>query len=319
MKKVLMGFLVIAFICFSAYTSEAAKKKVAVLDFEYGTIRDRWWPGEWNLGKGISDMVVTQLVKDGTFSVIERNRLEAVINEQKLGASGLVDASTAAQIGKILGVQYVVIGSITQFSLDTRTIDTGGIGRLFGVGADVGVSTTTATVYIDARMVDTTTAEIVAVAEGKASESKKGLKISAADFRGRGHMALGGKGFEETLLGQATRQSVNDVVKQLSGKADTGEAEVTEKGIKAKIAHAEDGIIIIDAGSDQGVSVDQTLYIVRVKKEIKSPTTGEVIKRLTEIIAEIKVTEVDNLSATAEIVKGNIKDIHVGDEVSSVK
>ncbi len=317
MKKIFTVFLVIAVLCISAFTSEAAKKKkVAVLDFEYGTIRDRWWPGDWNIGKGISDMTVTQLVKDGTFSVIERRQIEKVISEQKFGASGLVDASTAAQIGKILGVQYVIIGSITQFSIDTQTVDTGFIGRkLFGGG--VGVSTTTATVYIDARMIDTTTAEIVAVAEGKASESKSGVKISAADFHGAGHVAFGSKGFEETILGQATRQSVVDVVKQITGAQ--GGPESTGGAIKAKVAYAGEGKIIIDAGSKQGVSVGQTLYIVRIKKEIKSPTTGEVIKRLVDTIAEIKVTEVDRGSATATIMKGNIDDIKEGDDVSSTQ
>lgn len=314
MKKILVSFLVVVVICIGTYTSEAAKKKVAVLDFEYGTIRDRWWPGDWDIGKGISDMLVTQIVKDGTFSVIERRKLEAVISEQKLGASGLVDASTAAEIGRILGVKYVIMGSITQFSLETKTIDTGGFGRMLGLGADVGVSTTAATVYIDARMIDTTTAEIVAVAEGRASESRKGVKIAVADFHGAGHVAFGGSGFEETMLGQATRQCVTDVVKQLTGKSG---AEGPGGAIMAKVAYAEEGIVIIDAGSQQGITVGQTLYIVKVKKEIKSPTTGEVIKRLVETIAEIKVTEVDNASATATLIKGNILDIKEGDDVSS--
>ncbi|MBT9536804.1 MAG: curli production assembly protein CsgG, partial [Nitrospirae bacterium] len=207
MRKVFISFLVVAIICISAFTSEAAKKKVAVLDFEYGTIRDRWWPGDWDIGKGISDMMVTQLVKDGTFSVIERKQLEKVLSEQKLGASGLVDASTAAQIGKILGVKYVILGSITQFGIDTKNIDTGGFGRMFGLGADVGVSTAVATVYIDARMIDTTTAEIVAVAEGKASESKSNVKVFASDrHRGYGHVAIGSSGFDGTMLGQTTRK-----------------------------------------------------------------------------------------------------------------
>jgi len=315
MKKILIGFLVIAIIFVSTYTSEAAKKKkVAVLDFEFGTIRDRWWPGDWDVGKGISDMVVTQLVKDGTFSVIERNKLDKVLSEQKLGASGLVDASTAAQIGKILGVQAVIVGSITQFSIDTEELGIGGIGRLFG-GAGVGISTTTAKVYIDARLIDTTTAEIIAVGEGKGEESKKGLKLAAGGNKGFGGIKFGGKGFEETILGTATRQSVTDVVKQLTGAH--GASEGVGGAIKAKVAYAGEGKVIVDAGVKQGITVGQTLYVVRVKKEIKSPTTGEVIKRLVDTTAEIKVIEVDNASATATIMKGNIDDIKEGDDVSS--
>ena len=318
MRKVFISFLVVAIICISAFTSEAAKKKVAVLDFEYGTIRDRWWPGDWDIGKGISDMMVTQLVKDGTFSVIERKQIEKVISEQKLGASGLVDASTAAQIGKILGVKYVILGSITQFGIDTKNIDTGGFGRMFGLGADVGVSTAVATVYIDARMIDTTTAEIVAVAEGKASESKSNVKVFASDrHRGYGHVAIGSSGFDSTMLGQTTRKCVEDVVKQLSGKT-TGTG-TSGGAIKTKVADTDAGsmTVYIAAGSGEGITVGQTLYVVKVKKEIKNPETGEVIKRVVETAAELKVTEVDNKSATATIVKGNINDIKIGDNVSS--
>jgi len=325
MKKVFTGVLILAFIFVFAYSSEAAKKKVAVLDFEYGTITDRWWPHNWDIGKGISDMLVTQLVKDGTYSVIERRKLDAVISEQKLGASGLVNANTAAQIGRILGVQYVIMGSITQFSIDTKTIDTGGFGRMLGLGGDVGVSTTTAAVYIDARMIDTTTAEIVAVAEGKASESKKGVKVAASNYQGYGHFAIGGSGFDETMLGQATRKCVGDVVKQITGKVSTGgsatDTGVVEKGVRTKVADTDDAskTVYLDAGSSEGVAVGQTLYITKVKKEIKSPTTGEVIKRVMETVAEIKVTEVDKSSATATIVKGDIKNIKVGDDVSSTQ
>ncbi len=319
MRKVFISFLVVAAVFIGAFTSEAAKKKVAVLDFDYGTIRDRWWPGDWDIGKGISDMMVTQLVKDGTFSVIERKQLEKVLSEQRLGASGLVDASTAAQIGKILGVKYVILGSITQFGIDTKNIDTGGFGRMLGLGADVDVSTAVATVYIDARMIDTTTAEIVAVAEGKASESKSNVKVSASDrYQGYGHVAIGGSGFDETILGQATRNCVGDVVKQLSGKT-TGTGGNAGGAIKTKVADTDagSGTVYIAAGSGEGITVGQTLYVVKIKKEIKDPETGEVIKRVVEAAAELKVTEVDNKSATATIVKGNINNIKIGDNVSS--
>lgn len=322
MERLFVCILAVALIFITIFTSEAAKQKVAVLDFEYGTISDRWWPGNWDLGKGISDMVVTQLVKDGTYAVIERRKLEAVISEQKLGASGLVNASTAAEIGRILGVKYVIMGSITQFSIDTKTIDTGGLGRMLGLGGDVGVSTTTATVYIDARMIDTTTAEIVSVAEGRASQSKKGVKVAAANrYNGYGHFAIGGSGFDETILGQATRQSVSDVVKQLTGKAGT-EGAGTEGPIgivKTKVADTDvdTNSVYLSAGSSEGVTVGQTLYILKVKKEIKDPETGDVIKRVMETLAEIKVTEVDNKSATATIVKGDINRIKIGDDVSS--
>lgn len=322
MKKVLVCFLAAALLSFCVSSAQAAKKKVAVLDFEYGTITDRWWPGSWNIGKGIADMMVTQIVKDGTYSVIERKKLDLVISEQKLGASGLVDTSTAAQIGKILGVQYVIIGSITQFSLDTSEVGLGAITRKFGFGGTE-ITSTKATVYIDARMIDTTTAEIVSVAEGKSEESKQGLKLGGGNYKGLGGLHFGSKGFEETILGQATRKCVLDVVKQLAGKTDTSGTDSsssdTDKTVKTKIADIDAGskTVYIDGGSGAGITVGQTLYVLKVKKEIKSPTTGEVIKRIVDSVAELKVTEVDKASATATVVKGDIRSIKTGDDISS--
>jgi len=291
----------------------AQKKKIAVLNFEYGTIRDRWWPGDWDIGRGISDMLVTQLVKDGTYSVVERNRLDAVLSEQKLGLSGVVDPALAAQIGRVLGVSHVIVGSITQFSIDTRTIDTGGAGRMLGLGGDVGISTTTAQVFIDARMIDTTTAEIVAVAEGRGEEVKRGMRISAANYKGFGHIAFGGSGFQETILGKATRQAVEQVAKTLVEASK----KAPEAVIRAKVAYVGDGEVIVDAGKEAGLEVGQILYVVKIKKEIKSPTTGEVIKRLTEVAAELKIKEVDEKSATASVTKGKIENISEGDDVST--
>lgn len=325
MRKLFLVFVfVVAIVCLSSFTSEAAKAKVAVLDFEFGTIADRWWPHDWDIGKGICDMMVTQLVKDGTYSVIERRKIEAVLNEQKFGASGLVNASTAAQIGKILGVKYVIIGSITQFSIENKDVGLGFITQKFGFG-DAGVSNAVAAVYIDARMIDTTTAEIVAVGEGKAEESRSGVKLGGGSYKGFGGLSFGSSNFSSTILGQATRKSVVDVVKQLSGKGGDGgnTAEGSKSGgvVKTKVADTDVSTksVYLTAGSGEGVTVGQVFNIQKVKKEIKDPETGDVIKKVVETIAEITITEVESKSSTGTIIKGDIRGIKAGDEASLSK
>lgn len=73
------------------------------------------------------DKIITELVNLNRFKVIERAQLEKILAEQKLGMSGVLDASTAAQIGKGIGVDAVMIGSITQggnsVTIDARLID----------------------------------------------------------------------------------------------------------------------------------------------------------------------------------------------------
>ena len=67
-------------LCGSLEAAEA-RKRVALMDFDFGTVQ-RWWSGNWDIGKGIADLVVTNLVKDGTYSVIERKKLDTILQEQ---------------------------------------------------------------------------------------------------------------------------------------------------------------------------------------------------------------------------------------------
>ena len=74
------------------------------------------------------DKLITGFVNINRFKVIERALLEKILEEQKLGMSGVIDVSTAAEIGKGIGVDAVVVGSVTRasnaLSIDARVIDT---------------------------------------------------------------------------------------------------------------------------------------------------------------------------------------------------
>src|ERR1700694_1405928 len=82
-----------------------ARKRVAVLDFDYATVRSYVadiWGSDQDIGRGIADMLVTQMVRNGTYSVIERKQLDRILHEQNFQQSGRADASTAAQVGRVL-------------------------------------------------------------------------------------------------------------------------------------------------------------------------------------------------------------------------
>ena len=78
-------------------------------------------------------MLVQKLVTDGKYSVIERNAIDKVLGEQNFANSDRVDSSTAAKVGRILGVDAVIMGSITQFGRDDKNMTVGG-GGLGGYG-----------------------------------------------------------------------------------------------------------------------------------------------------------------------------------------
>ena len=141
------------------------KVRIAVMNFENNSTWSYW--GD-NLGKAAADELVTQLFRLGSFSIIERAQLDALLAEQDLGASGAVDSATAARIGQLLGVQLILTGSITQFSIERTS---GRFGRLGG-------SVSRAESVLDVRLVNTTTGEIML------AENGEGRKHSAADFSG---------------------------------------------------------------------------------------------------------------------------------------
>lgn len=196
-----------------AGTAQAQGKRpaVAVMDFDYGTI-DNWW-GQYDIGKGMADQVVDALVNDGSFRVIERKKLDTVLAEQDFAHSDRADPSAAklAKIGKVLGVKYIIAGSITKFSTEKR----GGGVRVKGIG--LGGAKAKSEVALTARVIDATTGEILASAKGLGSSSKGG----GFDFS-KGGFGIGTNSDEwrSSGLGEAQEKACNEFVAALIAKKD---------------------------------------------------------------------------------------------------
>src|SRR5438876_5290753 len=167
MKKLaILGLL--AFVALRAEAQD--KKRVAVLDFEYQTVHSYVYEvfgSDVDIGKGIANMLVTDLVRNGTYSVIERQALDKILGEQNFQTSGRADPSTAAQLGKMLGVDAVIIGAVTQFGRDDKKLGVAGAPSVGPIKiGGFGKKTSKATVVLDARIIDVQSGEIVAVATG---------------------------------------------------------------------------------------------------------------------------------------------------------
>jgi curli biogenesis system outer membrane secretion channel CsgG len=205
----------------SLASAQQTRPTVALLDFDYGTVQ-HWWSGNWDIGKGIADLIVDGLVEDGSYRVIERKRLDAILAEQNFSNSERADpsAKTVAAVGKALGVKYLIVGSITKFGTenkDTRVGGGGWGGGKFGLGK-VGTSKGKATVAVTARLVDTSTGEIMASAKGEGVSSRSGLLLGGGGGGGAGALGeiqMGSSDFRDTVLGEATENAVKQVVEKL--------------------------------------------------------------------------------------------------------
>jgi curli biogenesis system outer membrane secretion channel CsgG len=196
-----------------AGSAEAQSKRplIAVMDFDYGTINN-WW-GQYDIGKGMADQVVNALLEDGSFRVIERKKLDTVLAEQDFAQSERADPSAAklAKMGKVLGVKYILAGSITKFSTEKR----GGGVRVKGIG--LGGSKAKSQVALTARVIDATTGEILISAKGLGESSKGG----GAEFASGGFgIGTSSEEWRTSGLGEAQEKACNEFVTALVAKKD---------------------------------------------------------------------------------------------------
>ncbi len=108
-------------------TIELNKKKgdtVAVLPLQNSTGQSSYD----NLGAVLAEVITAKFSEVEGIRLVEREKLEALLGEMRLGASGAIDARTAVRIGNLLGAQVITVGTFTKigraFRLSIRLIRT---------------------------------------------------------------------------------------------------------------------------------------------------------------------------------------------------
>ena len=271
MKKLLFVFIVFLLFSFSTqlFTQDlsALKKRVAVINFE-----DRAGYGH-NIGRGVADMLVTALVESDKFIVIERAELDEILKEQGLGQTGMVTPQSAAKVGQLLGLQRIITGSVTEFGSKQDKVG-GGIG-----GFNLGVSTTTARVAVDMRIINVNTGEIVMAKSADAEDSSTGLDnvgVQDIDFHNSST-------WDNTQLGIASREAINQCVEYIT-------EDMSGLPWEGKIIKASGATIYMKPGSKGGVQPGMVFSIYRPGEELIDPDTGLSLGSEESKIGEIQYT-----------------------------
>ncbi|MDJ0796327.1 MAG: CsgG/HfaB family protein [Calothrix sp. MO_167.B12] len=296
-------------------SSAKSKPRIAVFEFDYSNIAYyNYWRGYvWGNGRGISSILVDKLVKGGNFRVIERTKIDKILKEQDFGVSGRVDPSSAAKIGRLLGAELVVFGSITSANLERnrsgiRGIKIPGLGRVGGSGKK-----RTANVKLNVRVVNTTTGEIVLSAEGNGNSKQKGgnLRIDRIYVNNNSNK-------DSQLLTLATADAINQVAEQINAGANTVSVSQTNlPTMKAVVADVSGNTVILNKGSADGYRPGMKLSIEKVIKIVKDPVTGKELRKMTKQIGTIELTEVDSSSSVGKIVSGT--QLKVGNLAKPIK
>ncbi|MCX7554005.1 CsgG/HfaB family protein [Marinicella sp. S1101] len=202
MKKLLFLMTTLMFVG-SAIAKDRAV--VAVLDFTNET-RAHWW--QTDVGRELGGMLANELVSTGAFKVVERNKLDSVLGEQDLGASGRVSKASAAKMGQVTGAQYLITGNVAAYDENTKGTG-GGIGFK---GISIGGKSSKAYLAIDLRVVNATTGEVeyVRTVEGHSKGGGMSLGFSRSGFGG----SLGGH--KKTPAGKAIRAALIEATDYLA-------------------------------------------------------------------------------------------------------
>jgi curli biogenesis system outer membrane secretion channel CsgG len=234
------------------------KRRVGVVEFENKSAY-----GQGRLGGAASDILVTELVKSGKFIVVERDRMAKILEEQKLQGQGLIDTVTAVKVGQIMGLEAIVVGSVSQFGVKKE-------------GSDYLITQSKrqiAEVTVDLRLIDVQSGQVIL------ADSGKGLaKSSKGSFLGMGTKG----GYDETLEGEALRAALVQFVENAA-------SQLNKKAWSCMVADAYGEELYLNAGQDSGVKPGLKLDCYRQGAEIRDPRSNLVIGHREEYIGRAEV------------------------------
>ncbi|MCK5583451.1 MAG: hypothetical protein KAI33_06655 [Elusimicrobiales bacterium] len=240
----------------SKYTGP--KRRIGVVEFSNKTAY-----GKGRLGGSASDILITELVKSGKFIVVERGRMEKLMAEQKFQAQGTVDSRTAVKLGKIMGLEAIVLGTVSQFGVKTEGHD-----YLIKQG-----KRQIAEVTVEIRVVDVETGQVILADSGKGITKRKW-----GSFLGMGTKG----GYDETLEGDALRASIVQFVDNIMN-------QLNKKPWSCMIADAYENEIYLNAGQESGIKIGTKMKCYHQGAAIRDPSSNLVIGHREKYIGEARV------------------------------
>jgi len=187
-----------------AGAAAAEKPTVGVAEFT-NSARAHWWYA--GVGWDLADTLTNEMASLGSFTIVERAKLQPVLMEQDLAASGRIARGTGAKIGKLTGAKYLVMGSVSSYEENTK----GGGGGIGFKGVRLGGKKSDAYIAVDLRVVDTTTGEVKYTRSVEARAASKGFNVGLS----RGGFSGNMNKFNKTPHGKAIRAVIIEITDYL--------------------------------------------------------------------------------------------------------
>lgn len=240
------------------------KKRVGIFEFEN---KSRY--GQNRLSNSAVDALYSELTKRDVFVLYERSALDQLGREFDLINAGMVNLDTAAEAGKLVGVQAVVVGTITQFGMWEEAKDIG----VYKKKVEIAEAT------VDVRVVDVTTGRVI-YADSGAGRTERELKT----VFGFGQKAS----FDETMADKALRAAMDQFLDKLVAEI----VKLPWQGYVMDVDNAGGSeVLYLNAGRTSGMPVGQKLIVKRVTGKLTDPVTGEFKGYKTQDLGSAEVYE----------------------------
>ncbi len=234
-----------------------------------------------NVGGPIAAMLTTALVESERFIVVERDAVAQMITEMDMAKSGVTTGTAAPRPGAVLPAQYLVVGSVTEFTATGPGSGSGG-GLSFGGSTALTLGGSKGVVGLDLRIVDTRTGAIIKAFKVRRKLSSMNIGFSTG-YKG---IPIATNGFFNTPLGDATRKALNEAVIEIVAAL----AAVPWRG---QVVKAAGGVVYVNAGAEAGIAAGDQLSLQRVGESFTDPATGAVLSEHMVELGVVTITSVE--------------------------
>lgn len=260
---------------------------IAVYGFSWQGINP-WWGIGFDPSAALSDILTEKLVNAGSFSVVDRSHIQQILNEQNISQPGDVTPATEAQLGRMMGAEYLIVGRIDQFD------------RSGGNGAQLlgrfGVSTSKTELHVTVEVLNVNTGRIVQDFDDDKSVSNTSVAMAS---NGVGYTS---QNFESSSLGQLFAQVATDITGELDPSKYVATAMPSVVG--HIVGSAGPGTYVLDVGSASGVQIGMMFSTFEVRLYHDQATGHTIRAEIPE--GTIQIISVSGDSSIAKRVSGPV-------------
>lgn len=262
MRKILVVLMMLLSLAVPAW---ADKKVIAVMDV---TAMART-PVAKVAREDMYQSLVSTLVQDGKFIVVERQQLDLVLKELNFHESGMIEPSTAIEMGQMTGSQYTFIGNIVSAEVIP-------FNSILYRGDK-------AKIKLNYKIIDNRTGRILKseVIVGSASTSD----------------VQGGSRKDRVLVSRAVADICEKVMKRIGSL----------NPLDIAIVEIDDEQVYVNIGDNDGVREGDILLAYQLGKELIDPKTGDVLGNTEKLVGKLKVKAVYEKYSVCEIKDGKKK------------